>query len=81
MQKEELIQKLQAAKSVDEIIAIARENGVEVTREKAQELLEKLTVKDGELTDDMLDAVSGGVLLIGLKACSTRRPLERSLSR
>ena len=63
MQKEELIQKLQAAKSVDEIIAIARENGVEVTREKAQELLEKLTVKDGELTDDMLDAVSGGGLV------------------
>ena len=60
MQKEELIQKLQAAKSVDEIIAIAKENGIEITSEKAQELLDKLTVKDGELSDDMLDAVSGG---------------------
>ncbi len=60
MQKEELIRKLQAAKSVDEIIAIAKENGIEITSEKAQELLDKLTVKDGELSDDMLDAVSGG---------------------
>lgn len=60
MQKEELIRKLQTAKSVDELIAIAKENGVEITSEKAQELLDKLTVKDGELSDDMLDAVSGG---------------------
>ena len=60
MQKEELIRKLQTAKSVDELIAIAKENGIEITSEKAQELLDKLTVKDGELTDDMLDAVSGG---------------------
>ncbi len=67
MEKEELIQKLQAAKSVDEIIAIAKENGVEVTKEKAQELLDKLTAKDGELTDDMLDAVSGGGIIDTVK--------------
>ena len=67
MEKEELIQKLQAAKSVDEIIAIAKENGVEVTKEKAQELLDKLTVNDGELTDDMLDAVSGGGIVDTVK--------------
>lgn len=67
MEKEELIQKLQAAKSVDEIIAIAKENGVEVTKEKAQELLDKLTAKDGELTDDMLDAVSGGGIVDTVK--------------
>ena len=58
MNKEELIAKLKEAKSADELIAFAKENGVEITPEKAKELFEQLS--GGELTDDMLDAVSGG---------------------
>ena len=59
---EEMLAKLQKAKTVEEIIAIAKEYGKEVTAEKAQELLDKLSGAAGELSDDTLAAVAGGVL-------------------
>ena len=59
---EEMIAKLQKAKTVEEIIAIAKEYGKEVTAEKAQELLDKISSAAGELSDDALSAVAGGVL-------------------
>lgn len=48
-----------AAKSVDEIIALAKESGIELTPEKAEELLRNYD-KFRELSDDDLDNVSGG---------------------
>ncbi len=57
---EEMIAKLQKAKTVEEIIAIAKEYGKEVTAEKAQELLDKISSAAGELSDDALSAVAGG---------------------
>ena len=57
---EEMLAKLQKAKTVEEIIAIAKEYGKEVTAEKAQELLDKLSGAAGELSDDTLAAVAGG---------------------
>ena len=57
---EEMLAKLQKAKTVEEIIAIAKEYGKEVTAEKAQELLDKLSGADGELSDDAIAAVAGG---------------------
>ena len=57
---EEMLAKLQKARTVEEIIAIAKEYGKEVTAEKAQELLDKLNSAAGELSDDTLAAVAGG---------------------
>ena len=59
MNKEELIAKLKEAKSADEILALAKENGIELSEEKAKELFAELNVS-GELSDDDLDKVAGG---------------------
>ena len=58
MNKEELIAKLKEAKSADQLIAFAKENGVEIAPEKAEELFQQLS--GGELSDDALDKVAGG---------------------
>ena len=60
MLKEEMIAKAKEAKSVEELITLAKENGVELTEEDAKAYFEQLNVKKGELSDDELDVVSGG---------------------
>ncbi len=65
---EEMFAKLQKARTVEEIIAIAKEYGKEVTAQKAQELLDQLGGAVGELSDDALDAVAGGVSSTPLRA-------------
>ena len=59
MQKEELIAKLKEAKSADEILVLAKENGIELSEEKAKELFSELNAT-GELSDEDLDKVAGG---------------------
>lgn len=59
MTNEELMLKAKAAKSADELIALAKENGVELTKESAKAYFEQLN-KRGALDDDELDNVSGG---------------------
>ena len=61
MNKEELIAKLKEAKSADELLALAKENGVEIAPEKAKELFQQMNA-NGELTDDQLESVAGGGL-------------------
>ena len=55
-----LILKAKEAKSVEELIAIAKENNVELTEEDAKKYFEQLNAKKGELPDDELDCVAGG---------------------
>ena len=57
---QELITKAKAAKSVAELLDIAKENGIELTEEDAKEYFAKLNPTKGELSDDELDDVSGG---------------------
>ena len=56
----ELIEKAKQAKSVAELLEIAKENKVELTEEQAKTYFAQLTPKTGELSDDELDHVSGG---------------------
>ncbi len=66
----ELLAKLQKAESVEEIIATAKEYDLEVTAEQAQELLDRLKVggdSEGELSDDLLEAVAGGGIIDRIK--------------
>ena len=60
MMNEEMITKAREAKSVEELIALAKENGIELTEEEAKEYFAKLNPTKGELSDDELDDVSGG---------------------
>lgn len=48
-----------AAKSAEEILALAKKNGIEMTAEKAEELYDRHH-KSGEMSDDELDGVAGG---------------------
>ncbi len=62
MNKEEFIAKLKEAKSADEILALAKENGIELDEEKAKELFAELNAS-GEISDDELDKVAGGLVM------------------
>lgn len=56
--KEQII-KAKQAKTAEELFEVAKENGVELTEEQAKEYFTELH-KEGELSDDELDAVAGG---------------------
>ncbi len=56
----ELIEKAKNAKTTEELLAMAKENGVELTTEEANAYFAQLNPKSGELSDDELDNVAGG---------------------
>ena len=55
----ELIAKAKEAKSAEELLAMAKENDIEITGEQAKEYYDRLHAS-GELADDELDSISGG---------------------
>ncbi len=55
---EELYEKAKKAGSVDEIMALASSEGIELTKEKAGVIFSRL--QSEELDDDELDDVAGG---------------------
>lgn len=55
---EEQVKKAMACKTADELLALAKSWGVEMTREQAEEYLAKM--KTMELTDEELTQVAGG---------------------
>jgi hypothetical protein len=57
---DELISKAKEAKSVEELLILAKENNVELTEEEAQIYYTELNQKSGELPDEELDNVAGG---------------------
>ena len=59
MTHEELILKAKDAKNADEILLIAKENGLDVSAEDA-EMYIQMNRKSGELSDEALDSVTGG---------------------
>ncbi len=56
----EMIEKARAAKSAEELLALAKENNVEMTEEEAKTYFTQLNPVSGELSDDELDNVAGG---------------------
>ena len=56
----EMIEKAKAAKSAEDLLALANENNVEMTADEAKTYFAQLNPKGGELDDDDLDAVAGG---------------------
>ena len=57
----ELIAKAKAAKSTEELLALAKANNVELTEEEAKTYFEQLNA-NGAVSDDELGAVAGGFL-------------------
>ena len=58
--KPEMIEKAKAAKNAEELLELAKANGVEMTADEAATCFAQLNPKSGELDDDDLDAVGGG---------------------
>lgn len=56
----ELIEKAKQAKSAEEILALAKENGVSMTEEQAKTAYAKFHPVSGEMSDDELENVAGG---------------------
>lgn len=56
----ELRAKAKEAKNPDELMSLAKENGIELTEESAASYFDRLNPKTGELSDGELDNVSGG---------------------
>ncbi len=60
MNKNELIKMAKACKSVEEFIALAKDNNIELSEEKANEYFKKLNGDNGEIVDEELENVAGG---------------------
>ena len=58
--KPEMIEKAKAAKSAEELLELAKANGVEMTEAEAKTYFAQLPSGSGELNDDDLDNVAGG---------------------
>ena len=54
----EMWEKAKAAKSAEELLALAKENNIGLTAEEAKDVFNKL--RTGELPDDDLESVAGG---------------------
>ena len=57
----ELLAKAKEAQTAEELLALAKENGMELTKEQSEEYFTKLH-HTGELADEELDNVAGGGL-------------------
>lgn len=56
----ELITKAKEAKNPEELMALAKENGMELTEESAKAYFALIHPKTGEVSDNELDNVAGG---------------------
>ena len=60
MEMNEMLVKAKQAKTPEELLEMANENGVEMDEEGAKAYFEQLHQSTGELSDDELDEVAGG---------------------
>jgi hypothetical protein len=58
----EIVEKIKSAGSPDEVLAIAKECNVEMTPDEAKSYFEQ--INSHELDEDLLDGVSGGMLIL-----------------
>lgn len=56
----EMIEKAKSAKNAEELLAMAKANGVDMTAEEAETYFSQLNPQSAALDDDLLDGVAGG---------------------
>ena len=61
----ELIAKAKETKSVEELMALAKENDIDMTEESAEAYFNQFHPTSGELSDEELDNVAGGSCYAG----------------
>ena len=65
---QEMMEKARAAKTAEELLEIAKANGVEMTEDEAKTYFAQLNPKSGELDEDLFVNVSGGWLIMAESA-------------
>ena len=68
--KPELLEKAKQAKNAEELLTLAKENGMEMTEEQAQAYYAQLHPTSGEIADDELENVAGGGCSVNVKGQS-----------
>ncbi len=74
MENKELLEKARQANSPDELLALAKENGIELSETSAEEYFEKLH-RSGEMSEEELENVSGGGC--SFRECICGYPMEK----
>ena len=59
---QEMMEKARAAKTAEDLLLLANENGIEMTADEAQTYFEQINAN--KLDDDLLDGVSGGWVIM-----------------
>ena len=67
----EMLEKASMCKTADELIAMAKTQGIEITKDEAEAYLDELD--DFELFPEALENVAGGVLMACDDGCPTNR--------
>ena len=57
----EMIEKAKAAKSAEELLELAKAEGIDITEDEARKYFEQINLPD--LDDELLDMVSGGAIV------------------
>ena len=76
---QEMIEKAKAAKSAEELLLLAEENGIEMTADEANTCFEQINAN--HLDDDLLEGVSGGWIVGGSGEESATEVLRKKSSR
>ena len=58
---QEIIEKAKAAKSAEELLLLAKENGIDMTADEAKTYFEQINAS--HLDDDLLEGVAGGWII------------------
>ena len=75
----EMIEQAKFAKSVEELLAIAKENGIRMPPGEAETYFEQIHA--AELDDDLLDGVAGGWLVGGAGQENSSEVLRKKSTR
>ena len=58
---QEMFEKAKGAKSPQELLELAKAEGIELTEEAAKEIFAKLHPESGELSDEEMEKIAGGM--------------------
>jgi predicted ribosomally synthesized peptide with nif11-like leader len=72
---EQLLAKAKTADSAEELLSMAKEEGIELTEAEAKAYFEELNAAEGELADEELENVSGG------RNCGKRDETNRNINK
>ena len=71
----DMLEKAMKCQTADELIALAKEEGIEITKAEAEAYLDEL--ENVELDQEALEKVAGGMKIAVIKTCDNKLSLPR----